>query len=207
MESPPHPAAQPRPYPVCPSTHPHPLRLILTRSPPSLPRSNPLSGLAATAQPPLGDSTQAGPGPRPPPPQPQGLGWPPPPAAPPAGPPPGWRPAPPPGPYPGRGQHSGGRRGGRHALPPPGRGLGRQERGGGQGGRGRAGGRGRGSGHRGASGIESYFSPCMLENPWVHLEARQQRPVPPPPAPPEVAPITERAGRLSEEGAADRPWH
>lgn len=78
---------------------------------------------------------------------------------------------------------------------------------------------GRGSGRGEGRGAEAFFSPSMLENPWAHLERKLGLP---PPALPAALQLQEEqqqeeevagedgertAGRLSEEGAQDRPWH
>ena len=83
----------------------------------------------------------------------------------------------------------------------------------GRGGRGGRGG-GRGGGNGGGGRIEAYVSPSMLENPWAALERRllgggsaggpqQQQQQQHAGAPYGSA----GEGRLSVEGAADRPWH
>lgn len=84
----------------------------------------------------------------------------------------------------------------------------------GRGGRGRGGGRGGGSSGSGGQGIEAFFNPSMLENPWAALEHQmlpgRQQPVPARPAAsgaPTLDAGSSEQGRLDPDGAADRPWH
>ena len=117
----------------------------------------------------------------------------------------GW-PRPPPPPYPPYRRGGGGGGGGRWGNDRgPQRGRGRR----GRGHTGRGGGGNFHNGHNSA-GIEAYFSPQMLSNPWEQLE-RQLKP--------ELTsdkgaedgankPIGDtEGGRMDEEGLLDRPWH
>ncbi|BDA49776.1 hypothetical protein COCOBI_14-3960 [Coccomyxa sp. Obi] len=204
------------------------------------PQPGPRPGPPSQHTPPSGHGPQWG---RPPPPfgppSSQGAQW----NARPAGPASYNRgpPRPPPGPPPpglphqshpiqqGRGYTGGGgRSGAQRNQDGGGRGGGR----GGQVGRGRGGG-GRGQG-RGEAGIEAYYSPSMVEDPWRSLRPPQNRQqgdaadksTPQPggglavPATdlstsaqgtaeedPMVVPEEVEHGKLSEEGAQDRPWH
>lgn len=67
-------------------------------------------------------------------------------------------------------------------------------------GRGR-GGRGGGQGGGSGPGIEAFYSPSMLENPWEALERRLL------PQNGQQASTPDEQGCLDPEGAADRPWH
>lgn len=68
-------------------------------------------------------------------------------------------------------------------------------------GRGR-GGRGGGQGGGSGPGIEAFYTPSMLENPWEALE-RQLLPQ----NGQQASPGHEERGVLDPEGATDRPWH
>lgn len=159
------------------------------------------------------------------------LAGPPPGLAPPVGSP--WqqhqRPLPPPGPYPGppphsqtpnpqqlqQQQHQGQFRA-RAPLPdqqqlysgqPP---PANQYGGRGGGGRGGRGGRGGGRGGGGTAGIDAYVNPSMTENPWAALERRVLGGTAASSSRGGLAvqhPPGGEEGRLSAEGAADRPWH